>query len=120
MLGEIDGDYFGFSVAISAEGRLLVGAIYADNVPSVQAERHPQRTWHTQHDSVDDLAPQAMRAGIHLYAEALYRLVNATEVPFPRDVDADARAAEERGDHMTALLRRSTTDTELSATCSAA
>lgn len=31
ILGEADGDYFGFSVAISSTGRLAVGAIYADN-----------------------------------------------------------------------------------------
>jgi hypothetical protein len=59
-------------------------------------ERHPQRTWHTQHDSMEDLAPQALRGGIHLYAEALYRLANAAEIPFPRAVDEAARAASRR------------------------
>jgi len=33
ILGEIAGDYFGFSVEISAEGRLAVGAVFADNIP---------------------------------------------------------------------------------------
>ena len=35
ILGEITGDYFGFSVAISAEGRLAVGGVLADNIPPV-------------------------------------------------------------------------------------
>ena len=33
ILGEEPGDFFGFSVAISAEGRLAVGAVFADNTP---------------------------------------------------------------------------------------
>jgi len=70
--------------------------LFADGVPAVQVGRHPQRTWHTQHDAMDDLAPQALRAGIHLYAEALYRLVHAPEIPFPRAVDEGARTASRR------------------------
>ena len=35
IVGEIAGDYFGFSVAISAEGRLAVGGVLADNTPPV-------------------------------------------------------------------------------------
>ncbi|OPZ30373.1 MAG: Aminopeptidase YwaD precursor [Lentisphaerae bacterium ADurb.BinA184] len=70
--------------------------LFADGVPAVQAERHPQRTWHTQKDVMDDLAPAALRAGIHLYAEALYRLVNAPEIPFPREVDEAAREVSRR------------------------
>ncbi|HKY31474.1 MAG TPA: putative metal-binding motif-containing protein [Candidatus Polarisedimenticolia bacterium] len=34
IVGEAAGDYFGFSVAISAQGRLATGAIMADNVTS--------------------------------------------------------------------------------------
>ena len=65
--------------------------LFADGVPAVQVGRNPQRTWHTQHDVVADVAPAAMRAGIHLYAEALYRLVNAPFLPFARTVPDDAR-----------------------------
>jgi putative metal-binding protein len=31
--GEASGDYFGFSAAISAQGQLAVGAVFADNIP---------------------------------------------------------------------------------------
>jgi hypothetical protein len=33
IVGEVDGDFFGFSVAAGAEGRLAVGAVFADNDP---------------------------------------------------------------------------------------
>ncbi|MGH9869013.1 MAG: putative metal-binding motif-containing protein [Candidatus Polarisedimenticolia bacterium] len=33
IVGEASGDYFGFAVALSAQGRLAVGAVMADNVP---------------------------------------------------------------------------------------
>jgi len=65
--------------------------LFAHNLPAVQVARAPQRTWHTLHDSIDDVAAGAMRMGIHLYAEALYRLVNMPEMPFARQVTDQAR-----------------------------
>lgn len=70
--------------------------LFADGVPAVQIERHPQRTWHTQHDTMDDLAPAALRAGIHLYAEALFRLANVRDLPFAREVNEAAQDASRR------------------------
>ncbi len=66
--------------------------LFAHNVPGVQVCRRPQRTWHTEYDSIDDLAGAAMRAGVHLYAEALYRLVNMPRLPFTRSVSEEERA----------------------------
>lgn len=71
----------------------------AQGVPAIRVARSPQRTWHSDHDSPDDVGPQAMRAGIHLYAEAVYRLVNAETFPFERWVsDEDRAKAQERVD----------------------
>ena len=71
----------------------------AQGVPAVRVARSPQRTWHSDHDTPDDVGPQAMRGGIHLYAEAIYRLVNAEALPFERWVsDEDRAKAQERVD----------------------
>ena len=71
----------------------------AQGVPAIRVARSPQRTWHSDHDALDDVGPQAMRSGIHLYAEAAYRLVNAETLPFQRWVsDADRAKAQERVD----------------------
>jgi len=71
----------------------------AQGVPAIRVARSPQRTWHSDHDTPDDVGPQAMRAGIHLYAEAAYRLVNAETLPFERWVsDEDRAKAQERVD----------------------
>ncbi|MBI2195290.1 MAG: M28 family peptidase [Planctomycetes bacterium] len=69
----------------------------AFDVPAVHLDRRPQRTWHTPYDVPEDLAPEAMRSGIHLYAEAAHRLANLPEMPFPRRVsDGDRARAQER------------------------
>jgi len=74
----------------------------AQGVPAIRVARAPQRTWHSDHDTLDDVGPQAMRAGIHLYAEAAYRLANAESLPFERWVsDADRAKAQERVDRWT-------------------
>ena len=71
----------------------------AQSVPAIRVARTPQRTWHSDHDTPDDVGPQAMRAGIHLYAEAAYRLVNAETLPFERWVsDEDRAKAQKRVD----------------------
>ena len=83
--------------------RCLIGLdpiiMCAQGVPAIRVARTPQRTWHSDHDTPDDVGPQAMRAGIHLYAEAAYRIVNAETLPFERWVSAEDRAkAQERVD----------------------
>ncbi len=83
--------------------RRLIGLdpviLCARGVPAIRVARSPQRTWHSDHDTVDDVGPQAMRGGIHLYAEAAYRLVNAPKLPFERWVsEADREKAQERVD----------------------
>ena len=71
----------------------------AQGVPAIRVARSPQRTWHSDHDVLDDVGPQAMRSGIHLYAEAAYRLVNAQTLPFERWVSEEDRTkAQERVD----------------------
>ena len=71
----------------------------AQSVPAIRVARTPQRTWHSDHDILDDVGPQAMRAGIHLYAGAAYRLVNAEMLPFERRVSGEDRTrAQERVD----------------------
>jgi len=65
--------------------------LFADNVPAVQVTRSPQRTWHTNHDVVDDISAAALHDGIHLYAEAVYRLANTAHIPFERRVSEEAR-----------------------------
>ena len=83
--------------------RQLIGLdpviLCAQGVPAVRVSRVPQRTWHSDHDALRDVGAQAMRAGIHLYAEAAYRLVNADPFPFERWVsDEDRAKAQERVD----------------------
>ena len=83
--------------------RALIGLdpviLCAQGVPALRVARSPQRTWHSDHDVMDDVGPQAMRGGIHLYAEAAYRLVNAEVLPFERWVSDEHRAkARERVD----------------------
>jgi len=71
----------------------------AQGVPAIRVARSPQRTWHSDHDALRDVGPQAMREGIHLYAEAAYRLVNAETLPFERWVsDEDRTKAQEQVD----------------------
>ena len=71
----------------------------AKGVPAIRVARTPQRTWHSDHDTPDDVGPQAMRSGIHLFSEAAYRLVNAESLPFERWVsDPDRAKAQERVD----------------------
>ncbi len=69
--------------------------LFSQDVPAIQVARTPQRTWHTNYDTPDDIAPQVMRAGIHLYAEAGYRLVNMPEIPFKRWVNKETRSSGE-------------------------
>ena len=81
--------------------RSLIGLdpviLCAQGVPAIRVARSPQRTWHSDHDVIEDVGPQAMRGGIHLYAEAAYRLVNARALPFERWVSDEHRAkAQER------------------------
>ena len=81
--------------------RALIGLdpviLCAQGVPAIRVARSPQRTWHSDHDVMDDVGPQAMHGGIHLYAEAAYRLVNAGNLPFKRWVsDKDQAKAQER------------------------